>query len=126
MSTNEEQTTTIKHPNNFIDPYEHIPREKKSRTTIDVAVETRAEISAIYPKKGYLQTTINILLEKLRKELRKNGLNSYAPDEFKYAVGNCTITLGGVDRVDSTSLPRTTSRKRTTKSKSHPANEVSS
>lgn len=78
----------------FENPFKDVPADERKRTTIDIPMKLESDLQRV--KSGtILQTTINILLKKLRDEFERNGLTYYAPDEYELAVVNCSIILGG-------------------------------
>ena len=86
----------------FINPYDKktsiviTPNDPICRTTIEVPRSRHAYIMGTYGKSGALQTTINILIEKLYNELTRNGIGpTFDTDRYAIAVGGCSITLGG-------------------------------
>lgn len=81
--------------NKFANPYESLPYEDKVRTTIDVAQRTHGFVLGCRGRVGTLQTSINILLEKLVTALTEHGITSFDPDAYEHAVANCTIVLPG-------------------------------
>jgi len=87
--------------NLFINPYDKkksivvAPNDPICRTTIEVPRSRHAYIMGTYGKSGALQTTINILIEKLYNELTRNGIGpTFDTDRYAIAVGGCSITLG--------------------------------
>jgi hypothetical protein len=78
--------------NKFINPWKDLPKEKKTRTTIDVSDEAISKIQSVKPG-PILQTTINILLFKLVETLLAHGYTTFNPDGFEHAVANCTIVF---------------------------------
>ena len=82
----------------FENPYDKSKitgNEQICRTTIEVFRSRHAHIMGTYGKAGALQTTINILIEKLYVELNKNGIGpSYDDERYADAINNCTISIG--------------------------------
>src|SRR5512139_115660 len=81
----------------FIDPYDTLPPEDRIRTTIDIAGNRNAFFKSLHNRKGTLQTTINILLEKLYDELQRIGLRSYDPDAYERTIADCCIRCAVAD-----------------------------
>lgn len=95
MNTTNSPPRKAKNPNGFNDPYEDIDKWHRTRTTIDVSDEAISAIRSVYPKKGVVQTTINLLIEKLKDELTRCQLKSYDPERYEIAIAQCEIRLGG-------------------------------
>ena len=98
----------------FTNPYEELPDDRTVRTTIVVSTEHKSHIFAMHGRTGTLQTTINILLNKLIESLKQNGyieqvggkcVAGYDPDAYESAVAGATIVLG-VGSANSTPNPR--------------------
>jgi len=79
----------------FIDPYVNLNPDQRHRTTIDISGEVKGKISAIRPQRGTLQTTLNILLDKLTHELTNAGITEYNPALYEQAVADSAVVLGG-------------------------------
>ena len=79
----------------FLNPWCSLPKDQIHRNSLEVAKEYNEKILQICPKTGVIRTTINLLLKKLVDELERSNITSYAPDDYAFAVANCTITLGG-------------------------------
>jgi hypothetical protein len=88
-----------RNPNGFVDPWEDLVKTEKTRTTIEVSNRARADLQAVYPKKGVLQITINLLIEKLVNELKRTGLTSYSPEQYERALAGTQLALGGCQYV---------------------------
>ena len=88
--------------NKFLNPYDKknlTEHETLCRTTIEVFRSRHAYIMGTYGKSGALQTTINILIEKLYDELTKHGIGpSFDVDRYALAIADCTLIIGGVQR----------------------------
>ena len=82
----------------FENPYDKqklTPGEQICRTTIEVFRSRHAHIMGTYGKAGALQTTINILIEKLYAELIKSNIGpSYDDERYADAVAGIVLTLG--------------------------------
>lgn len=78
----------------FKNPYEGIPPADIHRTTIEIDRHAHSDLHRCRSRKGTLQTTLNILLNKLTEQLKKHGLTEYDPERYEYAVANATLTLG--------------------------------
>ena len=93
---------------NFDNPYHKTllaPSDFTVRTTIEVAASRHAYIMGTHGKSGALQTTINILVEKLYEQLRLANIGpSFDRDAFECAVANATITLGSRGKRIATGL----------------------
>ncbi len=79
----------------FTNPYEGLPCAQRTRTTIDVATRDKAFLDSLHGRKGTIQTTINILVQKTIHELRRNNITSYDPDAFESAIAGVVVVLGG-------------------------------
>lgn len=78
----------------FENPFRDLPPEERKRTTIDIPLKLESDLQRV--KSGtILQTTINILLKKLRDELERAGIINYDPEAYELAVADCVIVLGG-------------------------------
>lgn len=81
-------------PKPFLNPYRDAQRVR--RLVADVAEQDFLFIYAIRPMKrsGTLQTTINLLWEKLCNECRRRNITDHTKlDEFEHLVANCELRL---------------------------------
>lgn len=99
----------------FENPYENMPAEERVRTTIDVSSKTHAFVLGLRGRKGTLQTTINLLLEKLLTTLIEHGITSFDPHEYEHAVANARIVFPTRDgnAASGNQKPRTNVRRGT-------------
>lgn len=79
----------------FPDPYATLPPDFQHRTSIVVDKRVWAAINTCRGHRGTLQTTINVLLNKLHEQLIANDLTSYDPRRYEHAVLDARISLGG-------------------------------
>ena len=78
----------------FDNPYESTPPAELLRTTIEIDRKAHGRLYRCRSKKGTLQTTLNILLDRLIQQLDKHGINEYDPERYEHAVSNLSINLG--------------------------------
>lgn len=93
----------------FQNPYDDTrltPGDSTVRTTVLVSEKAKSQIARVHSRSGTLQTTVNILLDKLTHELERIELTKYDPDAYERAVGRCTIIFGptGDEAYDRTAL----------------------
>lgn len=86
-----------------------------ARFQIDLFKEDYYWFKSICPVKGGMQTTVNILLLKLKNELIKRNITSVADlEQFQEFVAGCELQLSGLSRIpgstSSRSLPETSPR----------------
>lgn len=77
----------------FRNPVLSVPQPLQLRSTLVVKSSVDARIKQIYPKSGVLQTTINLLLDKLCYELDKCRLTEFDPGAYERAITGCRIEL---------------------------------
>jgi hypothetical protein len=78
----------------FQDPYAGLPDERTSRINANVPTEQYKMLQRIRTERGTIQTTTNILLEKLFNELESRGITDFTRvDDFESFVVNCRLTL---------------------------------
>lgn len=75
------------------DPFLDVPRRNKTRTTIMVPNTIISRIKRVDPKTGVLQSTINVLLDKLANELDRNRLNEYDRESYAFGLVHSSLTL---------------------------------
>lgn len=82
----------------FQNPWENIvPPDREHRTSLILSGQAYSFISGVHCRKGTLQTTINILLEKAIQLLKDNGITAYDPDAYERTIVNSTLTLPGAN-----------------------------
>jgi hypothetical protein len=79
----------------FENQYADVPKDQILRTTVEIPLTVTAQIKAIEPKTGVLQTTISILLTKLTDELTRIKLQPGDRQAYQHALANCTLCLDG-------------------------------
>jgi hypothetical protein len=78
----------------FKNPCETVePGDDYHRTTFVTTKKVQHRIDGYRLRKGTLQTTANILIDKLLNELRRSNLSEYDPDRYEVAVANATVRL---------------------------------
>lgn len=77
----------------FKNPVLTVPPQLQLRSTLVVKSCVDARIKQIYPKSGVLQTTINLLLDKLCYELDRCELKEFDPGAYERAITGCRIEL---------------------------------
>lgn len=81
--------------NPFRNPIEGVSSSDLIRTSIVFSRRTQSAIHKVYTSSGVMQTTANILLDKLANELNRTHLNDYDPSTYKHAIANAFIVLPG-------------------------------
>jgi hypothetical protein len=85
----------------LIDPYAELPFSERERTTIRVANHAKSYLRSLHPG-SVVQSSANILIDKLIQTLKANGYTDYDPAGFERAISECTIVLGnGRTTIDS-------------------------
>jgi hypothetical protein len=80
----------------FKNVYLGLPKEHKLRTTFEAALTDVAFLRSFDPKEGNLQTTLSLLLTKLKHELAKSNIQPGDFSTYQHAVANCSLVLGHV------------------------------
>lgn len=78
----------------FQNPYENVPDEGVSRINSDVPTDEYKMVQRILTERGTIQTTVNLLWNKLINELKRRGITDYThAEEFRNFVTNSNLVL---------------------------------
>lgn len=80
----------------FVNPYDtdRIPEPEQHRTSLTLHRKAWQRLNIVHGRKGTLQTTICIMVDKLLGEMDRVGLNDYDPDRFEELVMDMQVHLG--------------------------------
>lgn len=78
----------------YSNPYSNLPVEELTKLQSMVAKEDYDLLKSIRLRNGTVTTTVNILLSKLIKEMKRRGMKDVSSHAlFEYFVVNCHIVL---------------------------------
>jgi hypothetical protein len=97
---NNEPTKTFENPVLVVDEVD------RTRTTLVLDNKIKAAIERVHTKHGVINTTINIILQKLVHELERHNITSYDPGTYERAIIDCSVILGGLPAADGHELQR--------------------
>ena len=80
----------------FKNPYKDIPDHEKAKATALLSQEDLALLRGLYPRKGFIQMVINMVLHDIVEELKNENVLYYKPENVKklerIVVRRCPFT----------------------------------